>query len=97
MLNMRGSQLSRRVAKPGIDHPPPKAGDLSGRLRLRVDLSAVVLQPCPFVPHSFLIEISHLRQIGSAPEVTTPKNRRNPRKFQTAVWDLVGRTETPIG
>jgi hypothetical protein len=26
-----------------------------------------------------------------------PESRRNPRKFHTAVWDIVGRTETPIG
>jgi hypothetical protein len=28
---------------------------------------------------------AHLRQIGPAPQVTTPETRRNPRGFQTAV------------
>ena len=47
----------RLEVNPSVDRykreSSPKAGDLSGRLRLRVDLSAVVLQPCPFVRHLF--------------------------------------------
>jgi hypothetical protein len=61
-----------------MDHPPQKASDLSGHLRLRVDLSAVVPQPCPFVHHLFLIAISHLRQIGSAPQAKTPQEPQKP-------------------
>jgi len=71
-----------------MDHPPLKAGDLSGRLRLRVDLSAVIPQPCRFVRSSLLIAISHLRQIGSSPQLIAPKTRRNPSGFHTAVRDM---------
>lgn len=38
-----------------------------------------------------------LREIRPAPQLGAPKRGRNPRKFQTAVWDLVCRTETPPG
>jgi hypothetical protein len=31
---------------------------------------------------------------GPVPQVEAPESGRNPRKFHTAVWDLVGRTET---
>ena len=41
---MRGSQVTRRVAKSGISHPPQKVGDLFGRLRTRVNLSAAITQ-----------------------------------------------------
>jgi hypothetical protein len=39
----------------------------------------------------------HLRQSGLAPQLEEFKSGRNPGRFQTAVQDLVGRTETPIG
>jgi hypothetical protein len=35
MLNMRGSQVSRRVAKSGTDYPPQNPA-ISGRLRISV-------------------------------------------------------------
>jgi hypothetical protein len=40
---------------------------------------------------------AHLRKIGRAPQVTTPKLGRNSGKFQTAVWDIVWRIETRTG
>jgi hypothetical protein len=96
MLNMRGSQVSRRVAKSGTDYPPQRPGDLCGRLPIRVNLSEAIAQPLPFCGHSHLIATADLRYIGRMPQVRAPKNRRNPRRFHTAVC-LVGRGETLIG
>jgi hypothetical protein len=44
MLNMRGSQVSRKVAKSGIDHLPQTLA-ICSVVYVRLKLSAVVPQP----------------------------------------------------
>ena len=82
---MRGSQLSRRVAKPDINDLLKSRRSLwSPTSQGRFVGSGPGTHVRLFVT-CFLIAISHLRQIGSAPQVTTPETRTNPWKFQT-VW-----------
>ena len=40
-----------------------------------------------------VIDWHHLRQIGFRPQVTAPQTGRNPRKFHTAVSDIVSSSE----
>src|SRR5260370_23295107 len=91
--NAENAQHARFPAEPqsckvGHGLPSPKAGDLSDRLRLRVNLLAGVPQACPFVCRWLLVAISHLRQSGDAPHVTAPKARRNPKEFFTLRYEI---------
>src|ERR1700736_6369897 len=54
----------------------PKAGDLCGRLPIRVNLSEAIAQPLPFRGHSHLIATADLRYIGLA--------RRSPQRTRAA-------------
>src|SRR5215471_17703295 len=96
MLNMRRSQVSRRVAKPGMIILP-KTGDRSGRLCLRVDVSAAIAQPCPFGGRSYF-------ECGSPPAANRPhaadnnaRERRKPWQVSNRGMSIVGPTETQIG
>src|SRR5580704_13857498 len=62
--------------KAGHGLSSPKAGDLCGRLPIRVNLSEAIAQPLPFRGHSHLIATAELRY--------TSASRRSPQRTRAA-------------
>jgi hypothetical protein len=97
MLNIRGSQVSRRVTRSAMDHPPnrPAISLVAYPQGKFVGSDGATM---PFGDHSYLIAMAHPPQVAPTPQLTAQELRIPARSgFQSAPQYRIPPRETSQG